>query len=72
MICSMKVHKGVMEFISLARLMERDESIAFELVLNASDREVSAFFGDTNIPLNMNVFSKTQTQVFFTNERTLF
>ena len=66
MICSMKVYKGVMEFISLARLMERDESIAFELVLNASDREVSAFFGDTNIPLNMNVFSKTlDTSIFY-------
>ena len=65
MICSMKVYKGVMEFISLRKLMERDESIMFELVLNASDREVSAFFGDTNIPLNMNVFSKTlDTSIF--------
>ncbi len=54
MICSLKVYKGVNEFISLAN---RFPALNFEMVLNANEIEVEAHFLNVAIPSNLKLFT---------------
>ena len=66
MVCSLKIYKGVFEFISLARAMEVNNAVMFELVLNANTDEIGLFFKDTLIPSNLTIFSRTvDTSAFY-------
>ena len=41
MLCNLKIYKGVIEFVQIARLLPQ---YSFELVLNATDDEINSFF----------------------------
>ncbi|CAN5530231.1 N/A [soil metagenome] len=59
MVCSLKIYKGIYEFAALA---ERHPKLHFEMVLNASEVEIAAFFSEENIPSNLLLHS-TQTDM---------
>jgi glycosyltransferase involved in cell wall biosynthesis len=53
MVCSLKEYKGVYNFVSLA---SRNEQLKFELVLNASKKEIKEYFIQKHIPNNLTIF----------------
>jgi L-malate glycosyltransferase len=53
MICSLKVYKGIYEFINIAFLCQREKYINFTMVLNASQSEIDSYFRAIEIPSNM-------------------
>jgi L-malate glycosyltransferase len=59
MVCSLKEYKGVYDFVSLA---SRHDKLKFELVLNASTKEIKEYFNQKNIPSNVTIFD-TQTDL---------
>lgn len=59
MVCSLKEYKGVYNFVSLA---SRHEKLKFELVLNASNKEIKEYFIRKNVPDNVTIF-ETQTNL---------
>ena len=58
MICSLKVYKGIYEFINIASLCQREGRINFTMVLNASQSEIDSYFRAIVIPSNMVLVSK--------------
>lgn len=54
MLCSLKIYKGVEEFVALSHLMPH---IEFELVLNATPEEVSDYVSKALIPHNLKIHS---------------
>lgn len=58
MICSLKVYKGVLEFLALARRSENNKSLNFILVLNASPNEVDSYFADIDVPDNVVIYPR--------------
>lgn len=50
MLCSLKVYKGIDEFVSLAH---RLPELQFELVLNAAAQEVNDYFSKSRLPKNL-------------------
>lgn len=59
MVCSLKEYKGINEFVALAA---RHSNLKFEMVLNASQKEIESFFRLGAIPNNLTLFS-TQTDL---------
>ncbi|WP_027875190.1 glycosyltransferase family 4 protein [Spongiibacter marinus] len=57
MVCSFKDYKGVAEYISLARSCSDRSIFLFELVLNASELEVSREVGGV-LPSNLQIYSR--------------
>ncbi len=53
MVCSLKDYKGIPEFLQLAA---RHPQLRFELILNASPREIEKYFSGKKIPLNLHLF----------------
>ncbi|HMP31760.1 MAG TPA: hypothetical protein PKD85_19315, partial [Saprospiraceae bacterium] len=63
MICSLKVYKGVFEFVQLAY---DHPMYNFRLVLNASQKEIDDFFKETRIPQNLVLYpSQKDLHPFF-------
>lgn len=62
MLCSLKVEKGVYEFLSVARQMPHYK---FILVLNASDRAVERFKKKTDPPANCLLYSRQRVVLPF-------
>jgi glycosyltransferase involved in cell wall biosynthesis len=63
MISSLKIYKGVFEFIELAKL---NSDFQFILVVNASQNEIDHFFSDTSIPANTKIYpTQTNTHSFY-------
>jgi glycosyltransferase involved in cell wall biosynthesis len=58
LICSLKVYKGVNEFLEICKLCESAEHIRFTLILNAESEEISAYFGNVEVPQNVSILSK--------------
>ncbi len=54
MLCNLKIYKGVIEFVHLARRLPQ---YRFELVLNASEDEINAFFKKIRFSENLIVHS---------------
>lgn len=52
MLCSLKKYKGVDEFVAAARLLP---AIHFELVLNANQQAIAAYFHNQILPANITV-----------------
>lgn len=59
MVCSLKVYKGIWEFVHLA---QDGPFFQFRLVLNASQQDIDAFFNEKTLPDNLELFS-TQTDL---------
>jgi len=55
MLCSLKKYKGVDEFVNLATLFPQ---IEFDLVLNASLKEIEDYFGNKKFSSNLNIYPK--------------
>jgi glycosyltransferase involved in cell wall biosynthesis len=63
MVSSLKIYKGVFEFVALA---EKNSSYEFKLVLNATPQEIDTFFKYTSFPKNLIVYpSQTNTHPFY-------
>lgn len=52
MLCNLKIYKGVIEFVQIARLLPQ---YSFELVLNATDDEINSFFKNIRFSENLAV-----------------
>ena len=57
MICSLKVYKGVYEFVSIAKACGKYPEITFNLILNSNTKEIQAFFKDIKLPKNLTLLS---------------
>ncbi len=55
MLCSLKKYKGVDEFKQLAAALPQYQ---FELVVNANQKEIEAYFIDQDIPTNLTIFDR--------------
>lgn len=53
MVCSLKAYKGVDEFVALAAL---HPGLRFQLVLNASQRDLDQYFRTKRLPANIELF----------------
>lgn len=63
MICSLKSYKGINEFVVLAK---RNEEFVFKLVVNASSKEIDAYFKKEVLPPNLQVYpTQTNTHPFY-------
>ncbi len=58
MLCNLKIYKGVIEFVQIARLLPQ---YGFELVLNATDDEINSFFKNIIFSENLTVHSSQPT-----------
>ena len=54
MICSLKIYKGVNEFVKLA---ERNSEFTFKLVVNASQNEIDTYFKSKKLPANLILYT---------------
>lgn len=54
MVCSLKVYKGLYEFINLASACPQ---YSFRLVLNATQADIDSFFSGTKLPPNIEIFA---------------
>lgn len=57
MICSLKVYKGVRQFINIAKELPQ---YRFNLVLNAADEDIARFFNGETLPGNIYLFPAQQ------------
>lgn len=63
MICSLKIYKGVDEFLKLA---EKNHCYLFKLVVNASEKEIQEYFKGKIIPDNLTIYpTQTNTHPFY-------
>ncbi|MDR6157077.1 glycosyltransferase involved in cell wall biosynthesis [Chryseobacterium sp. SLBN-27] len=63
MICSLKSYKGVDEFVKLAEI---NNTYIFKLVLNASQKEIDAYFKDKTIPDHLKIYpAQKDTHSFY-------
>ena len=63
MICSLKVYKGVDEFLELAK---KNPSYIFKLVVNATEKEIQEYFKGKEIPKQLIIYpTQTDTHPFY-------
>lgn len=62
MVCSLKVYKGILEFIELAKRLQNQPNIRFILVLNADQLEINNFLSTINKSTNVEIISR-QTEL---------
>lgn len=58
MIASLKLYKGIEQFIKISKVSEPHSHIEFYLVLNADEIEVDRFFSKTSLPSNIKIISR--------------
>jgi glycosyltransferase involved in cell wall biosynthesis len=58
MLCNLKVYKGVIEFVQIARFLPQYK---FEMVLNATDDDINAFFKNIRFSENLIIHSSQPT-----------
>lgn len=58
MLCSLKAYKGVNEFVEIANYCKNRTHIHFAIILNASQKDIDAYFQDIIMPANISVFAK--------------
>ncbi len=63
MICSLKVYKGVDEFLELAK---KNPSYIFKLVVNATEKVIQEYFKGREIPKQLIIYpTQTDTHPFY-------
>ncbi len=63
MICSLKVHKGVDQFLKLAQI---NPNLTFKLVVNASQKNIVHYFKNEKVPSNLIVYpTQVDTHPFY-------
>ncbi|MBU1437773.1 MAG: glycosyltransferase family 4 protein [Gammaproteobacteria bacterium] len=65
MVCSLKVYKGVLEFLDVARLLVGRADIEFKLVLNAEQDEIDKFLVQSSFPTNVEVYPRQSDVTLF-------
>lgn len=58
MVCSLKIYKGVFEFIQLAKFLSDVKELQFQLVLNATKDEISEYLKGSEKPSNLVIFDR--------------
>tara|TARA_R110000787_G_scaffold272848_5_gene380394 strand:- start:3053 stop:4144 length:1092 start_codon:yes stop_codon:yes gene_type:complete len=58
MICSLRLYKGISEFLEIAEKCKEYKMIEFQLILNAEQNEVKTFFNELEYSSNLNILSK--------------
>lgn len=72
MVCSLKGYKGVMEFLSVAKLLAVRSDISFTLVLNADHAEIDEFFAVMPVPYNVSILPRqADVQPFYSEASVL-
>lgn len=67
MICSLKVYKGVFEFLKIAEWNPEEN---FQLVLNATQNDIDLFFQSISIPPNVSIFdAQKNVHPFYANAK---
>lgn len=61
MVCSLKLFKGVNEFLLLAKRCVDHEQFEFTLVLNASLKEIEDFFNAVDLPKNLTIYPRQES-----------
>lgn len=63
MVCSLKIYKGVNEFLELA---QQNSQYIFKLVVNASEQEILDYFRMKEIPKNLKIYpTQVDTHIFY-------
>lgn len=65
MACSLRLYKGVLEFLTISKNCMQIPEIKFQLVLSAPDMEVNNFKKNNTIPENVKLFSKQEDMQAF-------
>lgn len=65
MLASLKDYKGIPEFIRLAERLKQFSHVDLTLVANASEQEIADYFGTTQLPSNVSIFSVTASPWIF-------
>lgn len=66
MLTSLKIYKGVNEFVDLAARFSSHAGVSFTLVLNASKEEGEDYFGAKNLPANLTLhYACSDVSVFY-------
>jgi glycosyltransferase involved in cell wall biosynthesis len=61
MLASLKDYKGIPEFLKLATRLEHIPNLELTLVANASEDEISNYFGSKLLPINVKIYPATDT-----------
>ena len=56
MVCSLKVYKGILEYLDIAKKLVNEESIRFLLVVNENQHDTDIFFQSTIFPTKLATF----------------
>jgi glycosyltransferase involved in cell wall biosynthesis len=63
MICSLKAHKGVNQFVKIAQI---NSNFTFKLVVNASPKDITNYFKDEMLPSNLIIYpTQIDTHQFY-------
>ncbi len=65
MVSSLRLYKGVDEYVKLARYFVCDDSLKFTLIANASEDEIELYFKGNLLPANIKIFPKTNNVEYF-------
>ncbi|NML56881.1 glycosyltransferase [Chryseobacterium cheonjiense] len=68
MICSLKSYKGVNEFVKLAEI---NSTYIFKLVLNASQKEIDAYFKNKTVPGHLKMYPAQEDMHSFYREASI-
>lgn len=71
MVCSLKVYKGVNEFVTVAQLCETFNNITFTLVLNAELSEINPYFSAMPLPKNLTIIPRQSDVVHYYQKASL-
>lgn len=71
MVCSLKIYKGVFEFIKLSQSLSDVKGLQFQLVLNATKDEISEYLKDSEKPSNLVIFDRQTDLSKFYKEASL-
>lgn len=71
MLASLKIYKGLVEYIEIAKLLEANTDITFTLVINSTQEDVAAFCQDIDLTKNIEILSSQSEVIPFYNNASL-
>jgi glycosyltransferase involved in cell wall biosynthesis len=70
MLASLKLYKGIEEFVEIARSLEPHKKISFTLVVNASEQECESYFKGKDVSKNIEIYSsQSEVAPFYSKAR---
>ncbi|MDB4302831.1 glycosyltransferase family 4 protein [bacterium] len=71
MLASLKVYKGLQEFVEIAKSLESNAHISFTLVINATQKDVNIYFRDKDLTNNIEILSSKSDVIPFYQKASL-